>query len=307
MEYEFIRHIAGTSLKTFVVSINWRELHFHNDMELFLVLDGSVCIDDGKQRHLLKKDDIFISNRNVVHSLRSTGEANLQMVIQFDPTLCKEYYPEISRIKFSKNHILKENDPEYWKALRGCLKGIVDCYGKKYNGYPIEMMSILNHMVFCMLQHDDYVEVDEKAAAAENRNMDRLRRVIEFIQENYMYPITLKEIAEKEELDMYYLSHFIKAHLGISFQSYLNRMRAEKAEYLLLHTDLNHIDICMECGFSDYKYLNKTFWKEFQCTPGEYRRKYRTKSVRIQEKNEQHTVMEVSEALRYLKETENNR
>ena len=55
MEYEFIKHIAGTGLKTFVVAINWRELHFHNDMELLLVLDGSISMDDGKQRYTLKK------------------------------------------------------------------------------------------------------------------------------------------------------------------------------------------------------------------------------------------------------------
>lgn len=300
MEYEFIKHIAGTSLKTFVVSINWRELHFHSDMELFLVLDGSVSIDDGKMRHTLKKGDIFLSNRNAVHSLRKTSEDNLQLVLQFDPNLCKEYYPRIPRVRFSKNHITRENAPEYWQMFYQCMKDIVACYCEKTDGYPIEMMSVLNHMLFQMLQYDEYTVMDEKAAVAENRNMDRLRRVIEFMRENYMYPLTLKEIAEKENLDMYYLSHFIKTHLGISFQNYLNRMRAERAEYLLLHTDLSHTDICMECGFSDYKYLNKTFLKEFGDTPAQYRKKYRTQRVRIDEENEQHTVMEASRALSFL-------
>ncbi|MEG0257891.1 MAG: AraC family transcriptional regulator [Christensenella sp.] len=296
MEYEFIKHIAGTSLKTFVVKINWRELHFHNDMELFLVLDGSVNIDDGKQRHTLKKDDIFLSNKNAVHSLRRTHEDNLLMVIQFDPNLCKEYYARIAHVRFSKNHITRENDAQYWRMIRQSMEKIVDCYSKRADGYAIEMMSVLNHMLFCMLQYDNYTVMDEKTAAAENRNMDRLRRVIEFMRENYMYPVTLKQIAQSENLDMCYLSHFIKTHLGISFQNYLNRMRVEKAEYLLLHTDLSHIDICMECGFSDYKYLNKTFMKEFLCSPSEYRKKYRTHSMCVEEQSEQHIVMEVSRA-----------
>lgn len=301
MEYEFIKHIAGTSLKTFVVTINWRELHFHSDMEIFLVLRGSVNIDDGQQRHLLKKNDIFLSNRNAVHSLRRTQEDNLLMVLQFDPTLCKEYYPRISRVRFNKTHILKNTSPEYWGMFRECMDRIVACYCQREDGYAIEMMSLLNHMLFCMLRYDDYTVLDEKTAAAENRNMTRLRRIIEYMRENYMYPITLKEIAERENLDMYYLSHFIKTHLGISFQNYLNRMRVERAEYLLLHTDLSHIDICMECGFSDYKYLNKSFLREFGCTPGEYRKKNRTGMHRVDERNEQHTVMEVSRALDFFK------
>lgn len=300
MEYEFIKHIAGTGLKTFVVAINWRELHFHNDMELLLVLDGSVSMDDGKQRYILKKNDIFLSNKNAIHSLRRTHEDNLLMVIQFDPNLCKEYYPKIPRVRFSQNHIKKDSDGQYWEMLYRCMREIVSCYSKKHDGFAIEMMSILNHMLFCMLQNDQYTILDEKTAAAENRNMERLRRVIEFVRGNYMYPITLKEIAEKEKLDMCYLSHFIKAHLGISFQNYLNRMRVEKAEYLLLHTDLSHIDICMECGFSDYKYLNKTFEKGFGCSPADYREKYRTCSMRVDEQNEQHIVMEVSRAFRFF-------
>ena len=302
MEYEFIKHISGTSLKTFVVSINWRELHFHNDMEIFLVLKGSVNIDDGQQRHLLKRNDIFISNRNAIHSLRRTQEENLLMVLQLDPLLCKKYYPRIAHVRFTKRHILRESSPEYWEMFRTCMEKIVACYCKKEEGYALELVSILNHMLFRMLGHDDYTVLDEKTAAAENRNMDRLQRIIEFMRENYMYPITLKEIAERENLDMYYLSHFIKTHLGISFQNYLNRMRGEKAEYLLLHTDLSHIDICMECGFSDYKYLNKVFLKEFGCTPGEYRKKYRIDSVQITEENEQHTVMDVNRALHFLKQ-----
>ena len=46
MEYEFVTHIKGTSLKTFVVVINQREYHFHSDMEIMMVLDGSMSLDD---------------------------------------------------------------------------------------------------------------------------------------------------------------------------------------------------------------------------------------------------------------------
>ena len=123
MEYEFIKHISGTSLKTFVVSINWRELHFHNDMEIFLVLKGSVNIDDGQQRHLLKRNDIFISNRNAIHSLRRTQEENLLMVLQLDPLLCKKYYPRIAHVRFTKRHILPGE-------LAGILGDVSELYGK---------------------------------------------------------------------------------------------------------------------------------------------------------------------------------
>lgn len=302
MEYELIKHLEGTGLKLFIVMINQRELHFHGDVELFMVLDGSISIDDGKQRHLLRKDDIFLINKNEIHSLKRTGEPNLLLAMQFDPNLCKPYYPQISRVRFQKKHIVKTDPPDYWQALRQGLADLVRCYTGKQDGYSIELMGLLNHILYTMIHYDEYALLDEKSLAAESRNMERLSRIVEYMRQNFMYHITLKDIAGREKLDMYYLSHFIKTHLGISFQKYLNRLRVEKAEQLLLHTDLNNIDICMECGFSDYKYLNKAFRSEYGCTPLAYREERKAAGGVFQkESNAQHVVMQTEEAFDALK------
>ena len=300
MEYELIRHAGGTALKTFVVDINQRELHFHGDLELCYILEGSVVIDDGAKRHKAVCGDIFLSNRNAVHSLKKTDEPNLLMVLQFDPNICKEYYPKIALVKFEKRHLKPEIDKVYHGALVDCMKSIVALLCGKSEGYQIEVMSKLHHMIYVMLKNDPYSVIDEKSAVSERRNITRLKRIVDYIGENYMYPITLKEIASRENLNMYYLSHFIKEQLGISFQNYLSRIRAERAEYLLLHTDLSHIDICMECGFSDYKYLNKTFEKEYGMPLAEYRIRKKEKRRREEEQSDQHRVMDISNALEYF-------
>ncbi len=302
MDYEFIKHIEGTVLKTFVVQINQRELHFHNDIEILMVLKGSVYIDDGTKRYLLARDDIFILNRNELHSLARTGEPNLLMVIQFDLGFCKKYYPKISRIKFTNKHIENKTETGYWNTLKQGMLDIIKCHTDKKEGYAIQMMSVLNHILFCMVNHDEFIELDEKTAASANRNMKRLGNIIEFVQENYMNQITLKDIAQKGNSNMYYLSHFIKSNLGISFREYLNRLRLERAEQLLICTNLKPLDICMECGFSDYKYLKKAFLSEYGCTIDEYRRKNQTSAVNVAESSEQHIIMEASNALKEIME-----
>ena len=47
-------------------------------------------------------------------------------------------------------------------------------------------------------------------------------------------------------------------------------LRCEKARQLLLLTDLNLLDIALELGFSDIKYLNKAFEKQYGYSPSEY-------------------------------------
>ena len=71
---------------------------------------------------------------------------------------------------------------------------------------------------------------------------------------------------------MGYLSAFFKSAFGLSFQSYVRKLRCEKARQLLLCTDLSLLDISLSCGFSSPKYFQRAFQKQYGATPREYRR-----------------------------------
>jgi mannose-6-phosphate isomerase-like protein (cupin superfamily) len=62
-EYEFIKHFEGTHLKTFLVNMNHRLYHWHSDLELLMVIEGSVFLNTALKQYELKKDDIFVINR----------------------------------------------------------------------------------------------------------------------------------------------------------------------------------------------------------------------------------------------------
>ena len=297
MEYEYIKHIDGSKIKMFLVEINRRELHFHNDIEIFIVLKGSIYIDHVRERYTLHENDIFIVNKNVVHSLKKASEDNLSLVLQFSTDFCKEYYPKISSIRFRECYVSVTKDSLYWEALNHCIREMAKHYTTKKDGYTFSMMALLNTILEKMLEYDKYIQVSEKETASEHRNIKRLNTVISYIQNNYMHYVTLKDLAEYMNLDMYYLSHFIKERLGISFQKYVARLRLERAENLLLNTNLRNIDICIESGFSDYKYMSKAFFNEYQCTPTQYRQKNKIAIGRVLDDNEQHTdrVLEKNE------------
>lgn len=271
-EYEFVKHIETTYFKFFFVSMTHRLYHWHNDIEILFVVDGSVTVETGNKKYRLLKNDIFILNSNEVHSLTKTDEGNTILAIQFDPKFCGEYYPQLQRIFFKNQHITEKNNGECWNELKKYLLQIVKEYYKKDKCYMLKLMSTLNLIICCLICNIEYEDSDEKELSSQQKNLERLNHIIFYVKENYMNKISLKEISGKENLDMYYLSHFIKKHLGISFQEYLNKVRLEKAVELLLQTDRSKLDICIECGFSDYRYLNKMFLKEYNCTPEDYKR-----------------------------------
>lgn len=274
-EYEFIKHLDGTHIKAFFTSINQRLYHWHYDLEIIFVIEGSVVINTVQNRYLLKKNDILIFNRNEIHSLSRTKETNTLLALQFDPKFCRSYYPKLQRLKFIEPQINQVIYPQHWNDIKKHLGYIVDSYDKKEEGYSLKLMGILNMLLFSLMQCVKYEHIADDKLSSQEKYLQRLNRIISFIQENYMNKITLKNLAEKENLDMYYLSHFIKRQLGISFQEYLNKVRLEKAVSLLTQTDRKHIDISIECGFSDNRYLNKMFTKEYGCTPSQYKLQYK--------------------------------
>jgi AraC-like DNA-binding protein len=298
-DYELIRHFEGTHFTTFFISINHRLYHWHSDFEVLLLIEGSVIVNTAQKQYELNKDDLFLINQNEIHSLARTKENNTILAIQFDPKFCKSYFPKLQRLKFLVRQIKRNEYPDLWEDLRKSMTDIVMDYFRKETGYQLKLMSTLNMLIYRLLRDLQYEIIDEDRLFTENKNLARLNRIINCIQNNYTNKISLKDLAENENLDMYYLSHFIKKQLGISFQEYVNKIRLEKALDLITHTSKTHLDICIECGFSDYRYLSKLFLKEYGCTPLRYKSEYKDLHPIFlsADYGEQHRFMDKNEAL----------
>ena len=92
---------------------------------------------------------------------------------------------------------------------------------------------------------------------------ERFAAIMDYIDENFRRKLLLGEIARREGLTMSYLSHLFKDTLGMSFQEYLKKRRFEYARSLLLGTRKSLLDISLESGFSDARYMIRMFAEEF--------------------------------------------
>ena len=96
-------------------------------------------------------------------------------------------------------------------------------------------------------------------------------KIVDYIDHHSGEKLLLSDIAENENINLYYLSHLFKNSFGMPFQDYLSKVRCEKARKQLILTDLSLLDICISCGFSDPKYFNRDFRRQYGCTPKQYR------------------------------------
>ena len=97
------------------------------------------------------------------------------------------------------------------------------------------------------------------------------QRVIAYVDQNYMYKLSLDEIARHVYLNRTYVSQLFTKQLGVSFSSYLESIRIQKACELLQETDLSVAEIAAATGYTSSSYFSKVFKKQTGLSPQHYR------------------------------------
>lgn len=273
-EYEVIEHPFIQNLNIFLVNLDYRTPHLHEEIELILVLDGWVTTRTLHEAYDLRPSSLFLINRGQLHEFKTSADSAFILCLQVSPQFCADYFPAISHLQFDTQEIdqhLPQNQQTYVKAL---LIETAYQYYAKAPGYQFLCVSLLNQLFWIFLNQVPYHILSSKEIEADQQRTERLRRILNFIDENYRQRIQLSDIAALENLSTSYLSHFIKDNLNQSFQEYLSNLRFTHARELVAENRMKLIDICEECGFSDYRYLYQAFMKHAGCTPHQYQQQH---------------------------------
>jgi two-component system response regulator YesN len=90
-------------------------------------------------------------------------------------------------------------------------------------------------------------------------------------------PISLVDMAEVVHLNPTYFSNLFADFMGERPVEYLNRKRIERAQLLLLSTNLPLKEIAAGTGFSEANYFSRVFSKHIGMPPQKYRYQERTR------------------------------
>ncbi|MDR2303482.1 MAG: helix-turn-helix domain-containing protein [Treponema sp.] len=105
-----------------------------------------------------------------------------------------------------------------------------------------------------------------------NRNYDRLKKILSFVNEHYAESPSLNKVAEIVYVSPYYLSHFFTQTMGMTYLQYLNYVKVNMAKQSLSTTDDAVTDILSRNGFANAKTFNRVFKEIVGCSPSDYRK-----------------------------------
>lgn len=109
----------------------------------------------------------------------------------------------------------------------------------------------------------------------ENYYSRRIKRVYEYMLDNYADEIKLSDIADIIGMTEAASSRFLKQRTGRSFIESLNDIRLGHATRMLLDTTHSVAEVSLNCGFNNLSNFNRIFKKKKGCTPTEFRENYK--------------------------------
>ena len=95
--------------------------------------------------------------------------------------------------------------------------------------------------------------------------------ILKYIENNYMYDISLSNLSDTLNYSSAYLSRLIKEKTNYNFLKLVTMKRMQRAAELLSETNLKVYVICEKVGITDQRYFSQIFKRTFGVTPLEYR------------------------------------
>ncbi|MFB9053579.1 AraC family transcriptional regulator [Formosa undariae] len=252
-------------------------IHFHPEYELNFIYRGKgVRRIIGDSVENIDDLELVLVGPNIVHGW------------ELHECKCKEIYEITMHIH---DDLLNE------KTLsRKIFKPIKDMFNRSKHGILFSRETTVNIMprlmtlpkIIGIRYYLEFISIlDELAKSEEQRllsnsctehidfhNSDKIKKVYEYIQQNFSRTITLAEISELVNMSPVSFNRFIKKRTGKTFISYINDTRISFASRWLLETDQSIGEISFKCGFNNIANFNRLFKKAKKCTPKEFRNEF---------------------------------
>ncbi len=252
-------------------------IHFHPEYELNMIYKGEGArrvIGDHMEE--IGQYELVLVGPNLPHCWelhKCTNQEIHEVTIHIhndlldDKLLSRRVFKSIrDLLKNSINGILFSE-----KATKEVMHKLMNLPKLSGIDYFLEFISILHDLSISRNQRSLSSSVSN---VTNFENSDKIKKVYEYVQENFHRKITLDEISELINMSPVTFNRFIKKRTGKTFISYINNTRVSYATRLLIESDLSMGEIGYKCGFNNIANFNRMFKKIKNCTPSEFKSEF---------------------------------
>lgn len=254
-------------------------LHCHEEVEIVFVDDGTCRYTIDNEDVDLIQGDILIMMPWVLHSFRLVNSEDfflskaillsLDMINNSSVDICSSKYFSPMLNRCCTNYCLIHCNSEHYDEFRELMEEIFDAYFKSEDFFELKLKAMLSRLFYMLLKYK-YIKINDNNR--EKNEIEGVRKIIDYISENYKNPITLADLAKLVNLSETGMSRIFRNVTGMSCIDYVIDYRLSRAMSMLRFSDKSIIEIAYDTGFNNISYFNRTFKKHFNQTPSECRK-----------------------------------
>lgn len=279
--YEEDTFLVGYTRKQGTFSM--RANHMHDSYEVYYLLSGQRKYFIRDRVYLIEKGDMVFIPKYDLHRTLDAGPHHERLLLNFKDAFLENFMgKDKDKGKGSGLNLLAPfqkqtptlrltaEDRHFVEALSyRMIKEITE----KPPGFDLCLKALVQEMLVYIARCAE--KYGEAVTPFDTPLHQKIAEIANYIQANYMKPITLSHLSERFFISTYYLSRVFKEITGFSFVEYLNYVRIKEAQRLLRDSDRKILQISEEVGFESIAHFGRVFKQTVHLSPNQYRRMQR--------------------------------
>lgn len=251
-------------------------IHWHDAVEIIMPLKNEYKITVGETEYLLPENDVIIVPPGELHSMPAIPGRRL--IFQCDNSVLSDVtvLEPVTRVMVSPIVINSSLNKDLHKLAQKTMLDIQSLYtsNNELSDVKIYLKVIELFMAISEIQLQQQkviMDCDDEKLGEYN---EKFGTVLKYIDNNYMYDITLDQLADVAGYSKYHFSRIFKQYNSMSYLQYINARRTKAAETLLLDPEIPITEVAMRSGFKSLTTFNRIFKDIKHCTPTDFKKLY---------------------------------
>lgn len=249
--------------------------HWHDDVELIVIKSGQGIVNVDASSYEVVAGDIVIVRPGQIHSIyQKDGQVMEYENIIFKMKLLYSPASDACTIQFFETYFNLKYDMTahihqgitYGDELRRCVNCIDEYCRETPANYQIMVKSYLYQFFFICSKYQKKSVLSDM-----NKRLGKIKEAILYVEEHYKEEITVESVAKELGFSASHFMKIFKKNMHVTFITYLNDYRLNRASELLRTTDGTVVEIMAVVGFNNLSYFNRIFKEYYRMTPREYR------------------------------------
>ncbi|WP_167957913.1 AraC family transcriptional regulator [Anaerosporobacter faecicola] len=259
--------------------------HYHSYIEVLYGLQGSFHVLLNGKYHYFAKGDLILINSKEVHQINALDEdGGSYIVLRFEPeVIYNTMFQNYAELKYTLPFLLETpgqpkviakeliQDTFIPELLWDTLKEMEE---QSY-GYELAIRNHIGRIFLWILRYFHKCNPKTGYIREDELYLRRLQPALSYVLDNYMNEIKTPDMASLCNMSSSYFSRVFNHVMNMNFNDYLNHIRLNEAEKLLMTTDLNITEISNQVGFNTTSYFIKLFKESKATSPKQYQKEYR--------------------------------